>query len=133
MMPLTLRMGKNFDVWQFKFTMGHSYALGQPRHRKEWSTALRIQEDFPSSVGIMMPMLIIGTSVRPQDSTSSGPSLDVQGDEFFEANCRMANSIIEATRNKPYELAADNFVSATFHGEDEHGDVKCLSPRLVNV
>lgn len=67
MMPLTLRMGRNFSLLEFRFTMGHSYEGGIPRNCEAWRTALDIQEDFPNSAGIMMPMLIIGTgSVPPQ-------------------------------------------------------------------
>merc|ERR1712190_670555 len=102
-----------------------------------------------------MPMLILGTSVQPalpydfetaahdtgrrlsMMNDSSNPivtPVDVRGDEFFRANCHMANSLIEATRNKTYALGVDSFVSATFHGEDkEHGGVECLSSRLINA
>lgn len=139
MMPLTLRMGENFDLSTFRFLMGHSFALGIPRSRLEWSTAQEIQKDFPSSVGIMMPMLIIGTG--PSADTSSveaaladSSPIDVRSEHFFHANCNMANALIEATKGKPYALTADSFVSGTFHGEEEGtGNVKCLSPRLINA
>lgn len=42
--------------------MGHAYELQIPRGRKEWETSLMIQRDFPTSVGCMMPTLIIATS-----------------------------------------------------------------------
>eukprot|EP00959_Pyramimonas_sp_CCMP1952_P090566 1896113-Pyramimonas_sp.AAC.1 len=45
MMPLTLRMGNNFSLLEFRFTMGHSYEGGIPRHCEAWRTALDIQED----------------------------------------------------------------------------------------
>jgi uncharacterized membrane protein YdfJ with MMPL/SSD domain len=159
MMPLTLRMGKNFSLLEFKFKMGHSYELGIPRHREEWSTALQIQKDFPTSVGIMMPMLIIGTGGPPSaaaDANSASVAaagglidvqgvplesralpatdIDVEGDEFFEANCRMVDSLIQATRNMSYALTVDSFVSATFHeGNTEGGGVECLSPSLIKA
>jgi len=168
MLPLTLRMGQNFDFWTFKFEMGHSYELGIPRHRREWDTALRIQRDFPSSVGILMPMLIIATkedmgrhplhvnnslllpsNAKPvndhahsanyslsqaanrtlyaRERELSRTPLDVRDEEFFDANCRMVNKLIEATRGKPHALTADSFVGATFHGEDaDTGGVKCI-------
>mmetsp|Transcript_65724 Transcript_65724/g.171076 ORF Transcript_65724/g.171076 Transcript_65724/m.171076 type:complete len:924 (-) Transcript_65724:276-3047(-) len=142
MMPLTLRMSKNFEIdgmFSFKFKMGHSFALGIPRSREEWSTALEIQDSFPSSVGIMMPMLIIGTGPSEPDSsrqviTDGSTPIDVKSEKFFHANCQMANALIEATSGKPYALGADSFVSGTFHGEADDGDaVKCLSPRLINA
>mmetsp|Transcript_110564 Transcript_110564/g.219851 ORF Transcript_110564/g.219851 Transcript_110564/m.219851 type:complete len:957 (+) Transcript_110564:121-2991(+) len=164
MMPLTLRMGKNFDLYSFRFEMGHSYELGIPRHRREWDTALRIQKDFPSSVGILMPMLIMATkedmgrrpfpvngSLLPPSNAAPARSanyslsqaanrtlyarerelsktpLDVRDEEFFDANCRMVNKLIDATKGKPHALDADSFVGATFHGKDpDTGGVKCI-------
>lgn len=144
MMPLTMRMSKNFEIdgmnpMSFKFKMGHSFALGIPRSREEWSTALEIQDSFPSSVGIMMPMLIMVTGPSETDSphraiTDDSTQIDVRSEKFFHANCQMANALIEATRGKPYALNAESFVSGTFHGEVDDGDaVKCLSPRLINA
>ncbi|CAK0906582.1 unnamed protein product [Prorocentrum cordatum] len=161
MMPLTLRMSKNFSILEFKFKMGHGYELGIPRDREEWNTALQIQKDFPTSVGIMMPMLIIGTGPGGPPSTAAAGSpasvaaaggpidvqdgpleqralpatdIDVEGDEFFEANCRMVDSLIRATRNMSYALTVDSFVSATFHEESaEGGGVECLSPSLIKA
>jgi len=152
MMPLTLRFSKNFDIETFKFSMGHSFALTQPRGRLEWTTALRIQQDFPSEVGILMPMLIIATNSLPpspnisQDTAMLGASpvgtaplttvapLDVRDEEFFSANCRMVNSLISGTSNTSYALTADSFVSATFHGMNAEGTgVNCLSERLISM
>jgi len=155
MMPLTLRMGQNFTISEFKFRMGHSYALTVPRTRDEWHTALRVQQDFPNSVGILMPMLIIATNSLPQvpnstmqqaqalraqqdqlqdqfSSMTTPEPLDVRGQEFFDANCHMVDHLIQYTRDKPYGLTADNFVSATFHGADENG-VQCLKYSLINL
>jgi len=152
MMPLTLRMGQNFSLSNFKFEMGHSYALTVPRTRDEWYTALRVQESFPNSVGILMPMLIIATNSLPQvanvslagsenlrasslipyvSSTTPKPA-DVRDQTFFEANCHMVDHLIQETRDTPYNLTASNFVSATFHGEDQNG-VKCLKYDLINL
>ena len=41
--PLTLRC--------VSYKMGHAYELQIPRGRKEWETSLKIQSDFPTSVG----------------------------------------------------------------------------------
>lgn len=151
MMPLTLRMGQNFTLSTFQFRMGHSYALTVPRTRDEWHTALRVQRDFPNSVGILMPMLLIATNSLPQVpnatlaeeqnlrapaeqyvQTTTPKPVDVRDQKFFDANCHMVDSLIQATRSTQYNLTADNFVSATFHGEDADG-VVCLKYELINL
>eukprot|EP00931_Biecheleriopsis_adriatica_P083725 TRINITY_DN573_c0_g1_i1.p1 TRINITY_DN573_c0_g1~~TRINITY_DN573_c0_g1_i1.p1 ORF type:complete len:942 (+),score=175.16 TRINITY_DN573_c0_g1_i1:64-2826(+) len=71
MSPLTMRMSKNFDWSQFKFKMGHSYELTEPRTCHEWKTLLQIQQDFPSQAGTLMPMLIIATNVLPETQTKA--------------------------------------------------------------
>lgn len=116
MAPLTNRMGKNFDLQQFKFKMGHSFELTVPRTASEWKTLLAIQRDFPSSVGILMPMMIMMTGAGTTNATGS---MSVANQDAFDANCQMANALIIATRGRPYALDADHFVSATFHGEEE--------------
>jgi len=168
MMPLTMRFCKNFDFGSLKFENGHAYELGIPRHRQEWDTALRIQSDFPSSVGILMPMLIIatkedmsrytfqtGSSLLPpsddkpanihahsanasllqaanrtlyaRERELSKTPLDVRDEEFFHANCRMVDKLIDATKGSQHPLDADSFVGATFHGQDpDTGGVKCI-------
>lgn len=55
--PLTWRMTK--------YKMGHAYELQIPRGRREWDTSLYIQKHFPSSVGCMMPTLIIASNKLP--------------------------------------------------------------------
>lgn len=189
MTPLTLRMRG--------YKMGHAYELQIPRGREEWTTSLEIQRNFPTSVGCMMPTLIIATNrlpagpppanagpppanVVPQPAhvvpdvsenvsevtelpgfpkpdvlpdtspvghsnvtralaselstsvaTTPGP-LDVRGQAFFEANCEMVNTLIQATKNKTYALKSSDFQSATFYGENANGDVKCLNYRLTH-
>eukprot|EP00408_Alexandrium_pacificum_P031792 CAMPEP_0171289976 /NCGR_PEP_ID=MMETSP0790-20130122/70893_1 /TAXON_ID=2925 /ORGANISM="Alexandrium catenella, Strain OF101" /LENGTH=527 /DNA_ID=CAMNT_0011759643 /DNA_START=1 /DNA_END=1585 /DNA_ORIENTATION=- len=150
MMPLTLRMGQNFTLATFKFRMGHSYALTVPRTRSEWHTCLRVQRDFPNNVGILMPMLLIATNSLPVTNvslaadqnlgapastyiaTTTPKPVDVRDQKFFDANCHMVDSLIQATRNTPNNMTADNFVGATFHGQNENG-VVCLKYELINL
>mmetsp|Transcript_9776 Transcript_9776/g.28371 ORF Transcript_9776/g.28371 Transcript_9776/m.28371 type:complete len:897 (-) Transcript_9776:226-2916(-) len=116
MAPLTNRMSRNFDLAMFKFKMGHSFELTVPRSATEWKTLLAIQRDFPSSVGILMPMMIMMTGAGPLNASAV---IDVSNQDAFDANCQMADALIRATRGRPYALDADHFVSATFHGEQE--------------
>lgn len=157
MMPLTQRMGQNFTLSTFKFRMGHSYALTVPRTRDEWHTALRVQRDFPNSVGILMPMLIIATNSLPQADLPHMPNMtelgadddlgaessqyttmttpkpvDVRGQRFFDANCHMADDLIQATSNTAYNLSANNFVGISFQGENSNGGVDCLNSEIIN-
>ncbi|CAE8721632.1 unnamed protein product, partial [Polarella glacialis] len=158
--PLTMRCAS--------YRMGHAYELQVPRGRLEWATALRIQKDFPSSVGCMMPTLIIVTNPLPApvppvgalpsseeedifnqllnpsngtaiSTTSMVPTtttpavpLDVRGQEFFDINCAMVDSLIQATKNKSYALSAEDFSSPTFYGTHANGKVKCLNYRLTH-
>jgi len=138
MLPLTLRLGKNFDVMQLRFKNGHGYELGIPRGSQEWETAKRVQQNFPSEAGILMPHLILATTgmsdttaVAAQTSPSSHN--DVRRQEFFDANCRMVNALIDKTKGKPYALNAGQFVSPTFHGEASDGGVRCLPYWQINM
>ncbi|CAK9073433.1 unnamed protein product [Durusdinium trenchii] len=69
--PLTYRV--------LRYQMGHAYELQIPRGKKEWETSLSIQQDFPTSVGCMMPTLIIATSKLPDEDlfTTTLPPLPV--------------------------------------------------------
>jgi len=151
MTPFTLR------VTQYK--MGHAYELQVPRGRPEWATSLQIQRDFPPSVGCMMPTLIIATNrvqdelspkdryalVGPEDLDATGAGndselveitteapLDVRGQAFFDENCRMVDSLIEASENHSFALDSDDFQSPTFYGSHENGKVKCLNYQLTH-
>lgn len=59
------------------------------------------------------------------------PSIDVRGQAFFDANCRMVNSLIYATAPETFALVASDFQSATFHGEEENGEVTCMNYELI--
>ncbi|CAE7591702.1 FKS1 [Symbiodinium natans] len=153
MTPLTLRV--------MKYKMGHAYELQVPRGRPEWATSIQIQRDFPPSVGCMMPTLIIATNrlqdeskdrhalVAPEDLEAMGGTandselilpveitteapLDVRGQAFFDENCRMVNSLIQASQNHSFALDSDDFQSPTFYGAHENGDVKCLNYQLTH-
>jgi small subunit ribosomal protein S7e len=153
MMPLTMRMSKNFDLQHFKFIMGHGFELSMPRVAHEWKTLLQIQEDFPSETGILMPIMIMarhvdGSEVQTPTASAGAANrtltdesglltdletvvsdqLDVTQQKFFDANCDMVNRVIQATKGKRYALLPDKFVSATFHGPDDDDSerVKCL-------
>mmetsp|Transcript_40011 Transcript_40011/g.118645 ORF Transcript_40011/g.118645 Transcript_40011/m.118645 type:complete len:960 (+) Transcript_40011:113-2992(+) len=153
MMPLTMRMSKNFDLQHFKFIMGHGFELSMPRVAHEWKTLLQIQEDFPSETGILMPIMIMarhvdGSEVQTPTASAGAANrtltdesglltdletvvsdqLDVTQQKFFDANCDMVNRVIQATKGKRYALLPDKFVSATFHGPDDEDSerVKCL-------
>mmetsp|Transcript_98003 Transcript_98003/g.204430 ORF Transcript_98003/g.204430 Transcript_98003/m.204430 type:complete len:931 (-) Transcript_98003:198-2990(-) len=124
--PLTLRMNKNFDWGAFKFKMGHSYELTMPRTANEWDTLVEIQSSFPSEAGIVMPLMIM---LERTDQT--GETLNKQ--EFFDMNCRMANAVIAQVKGQPWQVTADNFVSATFHGSDVTGKVSCMETWQMNL
>eukprot|EP00928_Gymnodinium_smaydae_P053115 TRINITY_DN37186_c0_g1_i1.p1 TRINITY_DN37186_c0_g1~~TRINITY_DN37186_c0_g1_i1.p1 ORF type:complete len:1211 (-),score=220.49 TRINITY_DN37186_c0_g1_i1:82-3714(-) len=68
-------------------------------------------------------------------STTPPVKVTVRRQEFFDAHCHMVNSIIEATRGTPYELNANDFQSATFHGQDaDHANsVNCLNYELTHL
>mmetsp|Transcript_58464 Transcript_58464/g.163022 ORF Transcript_58464/g.163022 Transcript_58464/m.163022 type:complete len:926 (+) Transcript_58464:47-2824(+) len=158
MMPLTFRFFHSVDLWPLHLHMGHSFVMQVPRHSPEWATALRVQQDFPAVTGTLMPICIIATHklpTSPDDGFDNvGPTtttrhpllsyhtrpqgddgvLDVRAQKFFDANCRMVNEIIAATRGKEYALGADNFVSPTFNGRDEEtGGVRCLTYWQLNM
>eukprot|EP00929_Paragymnodinium_shiwhaense_P059695 TRINITY_DN29882_c0_g1_i1.p1 TRINITY_DN29882_c0_g1~~TRINITY_DN29882_c0_g1_i1.p1 ORF type:complete len:1136 (-),score=221.10 TRINITY_DN29882_c0_g1_i1:333-3740(-) len=88
MSPLTMRT--------LKFKMGHSFALQLPRHRPEWDTSLKIQSNFSSQVGCMMPMLIIGTGGTQEETQAASAaagtmaprllSQDLFGEDEFGAD-----------------------------------------------
>jgi len=69
------------------------------------------------------------------ETTTAAPELDVRQQKFFDANCAMVNKVLAATKGKPYELKASNFVGATFHGEDDDntGKVKCLQTWQIEM
>lgn len=80
-----------------------------------------------------------GTNTTAVETTTVLPpftppaSIDVRGQPFFEANCRMVNSLIFATKEETYAVKADDFQSATFHGEEEDGEVKCTDYELIHM
>uniref|UniRef100_A0A7S2NK97 Membrane transport protein MMPL domain-containing protein n=1 Tax=Zooxanthella nutricula TaxID=1333877 RepID=A0A7S2NK97_9DINO len=131
MSPLTLRMSDNFDFYNFKFKMGHSYELTMPRTAHEWGTLMTIQRDFPSASGILMPLMIMMTGASSGNGTSwapvDGQPLDVATQDAFNINCQMADALIAATKGKPWAIGENNMLSATFHGFDEsENKVKCM-------
>jgi predicted RND superfamily exporter protein len=79
--------------------------------------------------------LSTSTSQQPNPAGTSSPhAVDVRTEQFFSANCGMANALIEATKNSSVQLGAHNIVSATFHGEEQGaGGVKCLQSWEVDM
>mmetsp|Transcript_84489 Transcript_84489/g.235696 ORF Transcript_84489/g.235696 Transcript_84489/m.235696 type:complete len:960 (+) Transcript_84489:122-3001(+) len=144
MMPLTLRWCRAIDFNTFSWRMGHSFVMQVPRTRNEWFTALQIQRDFPSETSTLMPLELIATSPSsldpvngdlPPEESGYAPTnklLNVEHQAFFDANCRMVNAVIEATRGKPYALGAGNFLSPTVHGEYK-GGVRCVKYWQLNM
>jgi len=65
-------------------------------------------------------------------STEPPVPLDVRGQAFFESNCNMVNTLIQAMSNKSYALHSEDFQSPTFYGEHPNGDVKCLDYKLTH-
>jgi hypothetical protein len=51
----------------------------------------------------------------PSETEERMSQNDIRTQAFFEANCRMANSLIQGTAGKPYALDPENFLSVTFH------------------
>eukprot|EP00933_Yihiella_yeosuensis_P068780 TRINITY_DN7476_c0_g1_i3.p1 TRINITY_DN7476_c0_g1~~TRINITY_DN7476_c0_g1_i3.p1 ORF type:complete len:609 (-),score=117.32 TRINITY_DN7476_c0_g1_i3:313-1929(-) len=155
--PLTIRMGG--------YKMGHAYELQIPRGNMMWDTSLEIQKDFPSSVGCMMPTLIIATNklpavvppkgyvpnaaeaifgppkppnatkkaaaVVPKGPTTTMAPLDVRGQAFFEANCAMVRTLINASYNRSFELKPSDFQSTTLDPRNKDA-VECLSYRATH-
>jgi len=130
MSPLTVRMGSNFDLYKFRFKMGHSYQLTMPRIANEWHTMLMIQREFPTVSGNLMPMMIMMTghsNNATYQSPVDGQALDVATQSAFDANCQMADALIAATKDKPWAIEESSMTSATFHGSDDTtGKVKCI-------
>lgn len=146
--PLTKRFLRNFDAAAFRFDMGHLYESQVPRGVKEWSTALQIQQDFPNSMGVLMPMLIIATSQHAAENatamqsalptptfnvTTSALDLNVNTQNFFNENCQMINTLIRTTKGTTYPLKAQDFLSLTVTGENADGTVGCMDLWKVNV
>mmetsp|Transcript_77766 Transcript_77766/g.202186 ORF Transcript_77766/g.202186 Transcript_77766/m.202186 type:complete len:439 (-) Transcript_77766:27-1343(-) len=132
MYPLTMRMNTNVDFAALKFKMGHSYEVTMPRYAHEWKTLLQVQEDFPSQVGVFMPMMILTTKDAGTDGTAL--SWDVSNQETFNLNCQMADSLISATKGTKFELNPTQFLSPAMHGEDGNtGKVKCLKYWELNL
>eukprot|EP00443_Scrippsiella_acuminata_P088339 CAMPEP_0115541378 /NCGR_PEP_ID=MMETSP0271-20121206/90433_1 /TAXON_ID=71861 /ORGANISM="Scrippsiella trochoidea, Strain CCMP3099" /LENGTH=155 /DNA_ID=CAMNT_0002974443 /DNA_START=130 /DNA_END=597 /DNA_ORIENTATION=- len=108
--------------------MGHLFQTQVPRDEQEWMTALKIQESFPNSMGVIFPIMVIATAppqtlsnatqprslIAPtanhavESSTGSHASsqpIDVRRQQFFDVNCRMINTLISGTKNTIYHFA----------------------------
>jgi len=97
MTPLTLRV--------VKYQMGHAYELQIPRGRPEWATSLQIQRDFPTSVGCMMPTLIIATNKLP-DENPALPTLPAPED-LGAMSVNRSNGSTEMVRTAPVETTTE--------------------------
>lgn len=92
-----------------------------------------LENDFPEGATVqLVAKAETGPTTTTELSTTSFEPLDVRGQEFFDANCAMVNALITATKNKSYALKANDFQSATFHGEQKDGGVDCINYRLTS-
>lgn len=135
-MPFTIRCFENVGI--SGADLGHSYAMTLPRGRPEWSTAIRIQENFHPMFGVLMPTTVFATIEDHVTTTTTTQAHFWNGfthpmavnetlatDEYFRANCRMMNAIVDATAHKPYAIDPTALFSPAIPVPDGLGHLKC--------
>eukprot|EP00928_Gymnodinium_smaydae_P035575 TRINITY_DN25011_c0_g2_i2.p1 TRINITY_DN25011_c0_g2~~TRINITY_DN25011_c0_g2_i2.p1 ORF type:complete len:668 (+),score=76.25 TRINITY_DN25011_c0_g2_i2:767-2770(+) len=144
MMPFSIRTFKSFHG--LTLDLGHSFKLTLPKGTPEWTTALRVQANFPPTFGVMMPTAILATNdeighvntvkvnrghhflpwrrhaaaLEQNETMESNPA-------YFEANCKMLSAIAEYTKGKSYAIRSDAVFSPALPVPDASGRFKCMS------
>jgi len=80
------------------------------------------------------------TQILKHEAGEQGPpqrggslKMDVRTQEFFDANCHMADALIASTRGHPYALTPQNLESASFRTSPFETAVRCANYRLNSV